>query len=608
MGVNYFNSPKQVKKKKISCKGLILALAFASTLIAVPKPVVKAADQTTSNNVKVLRLAGDDRYATSLQISKNGWTSSDYAILATGEDYPDALAAAPLAKKYACPIILTSKYSLNDDIISELERLNVKEVFILGGTGVIASSVDKQLSSDKITPTRIAGATRYETSVKIAQKLGTCDEIIITTGEDFADALSISSIASSKNIPILLSSKNALDSSVTNFIKTKKIYKSYVVGNVNCISQKVFNQLAAINPERIDGTDKYDRNININKKFADSIDYSTVYLATGNDYPDSLGGGALASKTNSPVILVNNLNAGTIKELLKGKNVKNLVVLGGIGAVPDSIKNAIAGTITTDSSQDIKTVTVSSSKELIANIAPNTKIILKAGNYDLLNPKVLDNKYVKYNRVFDGYEVVIGDVANLTLEADAGAKVNLLIDPRYAYVLSFSNCSKINISGLIAGHYPNKGECVGGVFKFEDSSDIQINNCDLYGCGTEGLTLNNTKNLQFANSTIRDCSYGVMTINSSSNISFSNSTFKDNKEYYSFCVSGSDLTFDKCTISNNKILGDYSDQYLFDLDIYSTVKVTNSTVENNTAKYLTNGDQNFTYNNITFKGNTFDNK
>ena len=85
--------------------------------------------------------------------------------------------------------------------------------------------------------------------------------------------------------------------------------------------------------------------------------------------------------------------------------------------------------------------------------------------------------------------LVLNDLNNLSIEAEQGAKVNLLIDPRYAYVLSFKNCNNVNISGIIAGHYPDKGDCTGGVFKFEDCKDIQINDSALFGCGTEGLTL-----------------------------------------------------------------------------------------------------------------------
>lgn len=79
-------------------KTILLTLVFVSTLTALPRNVVKAEEQASSDNINVTRIAGDDRYATSLEISKKGWTNSDYVILATGENYPDALTAVPLAK------------------------------------------------------------------------------------------------------------------------------------------------------------------------------------------------------------------------------------------------------------------------------------------------------------------------------------------------------------------------------------------------------------------------------------------------------------------------------------------------------------------------------
>ena len=162
--------------KTLSYQNLLLVLIFISSLLISSHTVVQADNEITANNVTVTRLSGNDRYSTSIAISKNGWTNSDYAILTTGEGYPDALSAAPLAKKYNCPIILTSKYSLSDAIAAELKRLNVKEVFILGGTGVISNNIDDQLHKNDITVTRLAGADRYETSSKIAEKVGTNDD------------------------------------------------------------------------------------------------------------------------------------------------------------------------------------------------------------------------------------------------------------------------------------------------------------------------------------------------------------------------------------------------------------------------------------------------
>jgi len=589
------------KFKKLCIQNL-LSICVLMIFLLIPITIVQASTDSSVSNVTVKRLAGMDRYSTSIAISKEGWINSDYAILTSGENYPDALSASPLAKKYSCPIILSSKYSLSNDIITELKRLNVKEVFVLGGLGVLSNNIDNQLSSINIKATRIAGTDRYETSSKIAENLGTSDEIFIASGEDFADALSAAPIASIKNIPVLLSPKDNLNNNIANFINSKNIYKCYIVGDTNSLSQNIVNSLANLNNERIEGTDKYDRNINVINKFKDQINFNTIFIASGNDFPDSLSGCALASKTNSPVILVNNNNIDKVKSLIKDKDIKNIVILGGEGVVLNSVKDDLVSTVTSTT----KIITVSTSKELMQNIAPNTKIVLKSGDYNLLEPKILDNKYIQYNEVFDGYELTIKDVDNLTLEAEQGAKVNLLIDPRYAYVMHFINSKGINISGIVAGHYPDKGSCIGGVFQFENCKDIKIANSDLFGCGTEGLTLDNVDTLQFTNSTIRDCSYGIMTLKNSTNISFDNSTFKDNEEYYLINLIHTDANFDKCTITSNKILSeDFG--YLYDLDIYSKASVSNSTIENNSVKNLTNEKDNTTFNNVTFKGNDFNN-
>lgn len=59
--------------------------------------------------------------------------TSDYAILVNGENFPDALSASVLAKKYNAPILLTGSSSLDDTASNQLTRLKVKKVFIVGG-------------------------------------------------------------------------------------------------------------------------------------------------------------------------------------------------------------------------------------------------------------------------------------------------------------------------------------------------------------------------------------------------------------------------------------------------------------------------------------------
>jgi putative cell wall-binding protein len=101
--------------------------------------------------LNTVRLYGKDRYSTSLAIAQyfaNGETYDSIA-LATGEDYPDALAGATFACKNKCAMLLVDKDSVSDDIKSYISRINPEEVFILGGDGVVSSLVLDQLLESK---------------------------------------------------------------------------------------------------------------------------------------------------------------------------------------------------------------------------------------------------------------------------------------------------------------------------------------------------------------------------------------------------------------------------------------------------------------------------
>ncbi|MCY6353719.1 right-handed parallel beta-helix repeat-containing protein [Clostridium sp. ZS2-4] len=251
-------------------------------------------------------------------------------------------------------------------------------------------------------------------------------------------------------------------------------------------------------------------------------------------------------------------------------------------------------------------VEVKNSKELLENVGPNRTLILKSGDYNLLEPKVMDNKYIHYEEVFDGHQLVIKNVNNLTIKGEDESKVNLLIDPRYANVLTFRDCNNVNISNIIAGHYPDKGECTGGVFVFNNSKNISIDNSVLFGCGTEGVNLDNVENFTFDNSTIKDCSYGIMTLMNCKNIKFTNSKFHDNRQFDLITISnGKYVEFNKCEIYNNKT-GEF-DYYLFNVDIYSNVTVNNCNIHDNKVNYFVDNKQNITFTNVKYNNNNFDN-
>lgn len=286
------------------------------------------------------RLSGPSRYETSVEISKFGGSHADYVVLATGEDFPDALCAAPLATKYGAPILLTRKSSLPIVVENEIDRLNPNEVFLVGGTGVISDSIKAVLQNKGIKVTRISGVNRYETSLEIAKYVNSSEqEICVVTGANYPDALSIAAYAGDRQIPIILTDKNKLSDKIKSYITSKGITKSYVIGGAGVVSDNVLSSLP--NGERIFGSNRYETNFEVLARFP--FFYGETYIATGESFADALSGAALAGTFNNPIILVSNSMPDNIVNLLRENRemMKMKKILGGTGAVSDSIINRI---------------------------------------------------------------------------------------------------------------------------------------------------------------------------------------------------------------------------------------------------------------------------
>ncbi|WP_407306618.1 cell wall-binding repeat-containing protein [Desulfosporosinus sp. SB140] len=300
----------------------ILQMTFASIVIASP---------TTH------RIAGYTQYDTSSDIAKEGWTQSDYAILAYGENFPDALAAAPLAKKYNAPILLTEAQELTPITKQTLIDLKVKSVFIVGGTAVISSTVENEVRDLGINITRLAGQDRYDTAIEIANQLGDVQEIAVVSGDDYADALSVSPIAAQLNAPIILVPKDHLTSSIENYLSSKEITHTYLIGTIDQINESVTMQFP--NVERITGSDKYGRNLAVLNKFNSDLDWSKLFIATGNGFADALAGSAYAASQDAPIVLVDVDYSQTIGDYLNSKSstIKQIDILGGEVVMPSAL-------------------------------------------------------------------------------------------------------------------------------------------------------------------------------------------------------------------------------------------------------------------------------
>lgn len=300
-----------------------------------------------NQNKAIHRLYGERAEDTAIALSQTGWATADNVVLARVDAFPDALAGAPLAKKLNAPVLLTSPDALDPKVLAEIKRLGAKKVYILGGEGAVKPAVEKALAA--YAPERIFGQTAEDTAVVIARRLGPTDKAVIASAAGFADALSVSAPAAALGIPILLTAKEGPGAETLDYLKEAGIKQTLIIGGTAVIGAAVDQAggaLAPYGPVRLAGWTQYDTMLDVVKYF--NQDTNNLFVATGENFPDGLAGGALAARLGGPLILVgkNQVAPDTLSYLngLRGKKVQ-VYILGGPGALSPDLDSALAAAL-----------------------------------------------------------------------------------------------------------------------------------------------------------------------------------------------------------------------------------------------------------------------
>ncbi len=273
----------------------------------------------------------------------------------------------------------------------------------------------------------------------------------------------------------------------------------------------------------------------------------------------------------------------------------------------DGDTNSIYIGTSTEPDGEVQEVTVGNVDELYSALGSNKHIKLKPGVYNIseLNKDDNGSKNIYWQNEYDGKELILDGISNITIEGLGDEPSEILTEARYADVLTFINCNNVNLKNLKVGHTDRPGYCTGGVLNFDSSNNINIDNSLLYGCGTYGIRAQNTKKLAFDDSIIEECTYGIMEINESTDFTFLNSKFRNCQEYDMISIFSSDnINFEKCEFTNNKVLSKYST--FLSVDFSSSINFFKCTFEDNEAEGFINQDENVDFDDTTFKGNSFD--
>lgn len=295
------------------------------------------------------RVAGADRYATAVAISKRAFPATSAAVvLASGEQYADALAGSALAGAAKGALLLTPKSALPDVVKAEVSRLKPSRVYVLGGEGAVSGDVIAAVRSaaPSAEVTRVAGADRYETAAKaaeVARGLKPTAKAFVASGESWADAAAVAPVAYRKGYPVLLVRRAAVPTSTAEFLAAAKPADVRIAGGAGVVEASLEASVAAItggSVARLAGADRYATAAAVARwALGEGFTMTEPYLATGLAYPDALAASQLAGSRGYPLLLMRRdaVPDGTKAILAEHRlAIAKLWLLGGFGAISDA--------------------------------------------------------------------------------------------------------------------------------------------------------------------------------------------------------------------------------------------------------------------------------
>lgn len=279
---------------------------------------------------KVKRLAGANRYETSIEISKHGWQNSEYAIIAASENYVDALCATSLSYKYNAPMLFTAKDKLNTNIESQLLNLKVKTVFIIGSEEFISNKIDLRLSELNIKSERIYGSNRTETSILIARKLETKTKYFITYDEDFKDIMFILPTLLRREGVVVLVNEDNYDEIIKKLLKDNNSAEISIICN-NKKKDKQFDNLS------YNYNIKYEDYSYLKNESMKVFNCKDIYFISNEDFCGTLSTLIVAAMNKSIMVPITLLNDKDIEKFLIDRidSLNKIIAIGGYMCIPD---------------------------------------------------------------------------------------------------------------------------------------------------------------------------------------------------------------------------------------------------------------------------------
>lgn len=312
------------------------------------------------------RLRGPGRIQTAVEVSRERVADdgADAVVLARGDDYPDALAGATLARQLDAPILLTGSEELHPDAAAEIDRVGAGTAVLLGGRAALSEQVADDLDALGLDVDRVDGANRFATAALIAERLDSgVDGAIVAEGghpdplRGWPDPLSAAPLAAATGQPILLTSQGDLPPETAAALDALGVDETIVVGGDAAVSDQVVAEIddRGHAPRRVAGATRYETSRALLAEAeaeaqAAGLDGQWLWLATGWNWPDALAAGPTVAAFGDALVLVDGRDldgSPPSGELLadRADTLNRLYLLGGTDAISAEVEARIRGIV-----------------------------------------------------------------------------------------------------------------------------------------------------------------------------------------------------------------------------------------------------------------------
>ena len=330
----------------------LTSYAPATTTVTVTEGGERA-DVELAVGERVTRAAGPSRVETAVEISRLVFETAPAVVLARADDYPDALAGAPLAARAGGPLLLSSTDALPAAVAAEIRRLGARTAYLLGSADALATSVEAAARAAGVDDVvRIGGATRYETAALIAEHIGGDGAYVAEGGNadparGWPDAVAVSGLAAAQGRPLLLVERDRLPEATHTALEGRA--SATIAGDEAAVSSAVADAIAGadVRVDRLAGATRYGTSAAVAAaSVAAGLDAGRLWLATGRNWPDALAAGTAAAAQGGVLLLVDGFAASGAPEALafldaSGTALDRAVLTGSTDVLTPDVEAAL---------------------------------------------------------------------------------------------------------------------------------------------------------------------------------------------------------------------------------------------------------------------------